>query len=203
MVYTRIGASFLLVIFMVLLSGCTQPAATIAYRPGYFTEKADVFVVRPFGATYDDSQKDSDLLPNWILKIRPEPQTEADVKAGRAASVALSEEIVATLNARGFPAVLATKGQTVTSKTAIILGQFVNQESGNDNLRPSIGYRADKPFETRVQLIQNHQFIAELKAHSHDKDNLKQASASIARQIADVLEQAYIKNGWMTPPIKR
>lgn len=203
MIFTRTVAAFFLILVAVHLSGCTQPAATVAYRPGYFTEKADVFIVRPFGATFDDAQKDSDLLPNWILKIRPEPQTETDIKAGWAASVALSEQIVATLNARGFPAVLAAKGQTVTPKTGIILGQFVNQESGNDNLRPSIGYRAGKPVETRVQLIQNHQFIGELKVHAHDKDDAKQASASIARQIADVLEQAYIKNGWMAPPIKK
>lgn len=203
MTMTRNLAAIVLVLFLSLLCGCTQPAATVAYRPGYFTEKADVFIVRPFAATFDDAQKDSDLLPNWIVKIRPEPQTEADIKAGWIASIALSEQIVATLNARGFPAVLASKGQAVTPKTGIILGQFVNQASGHDNLRPSIGYRAGKPVETRVQLVQKNEFIGELKIHAHDKDDAKQAATSIARQIADVLEQAYIKNGWMAAPITK
>ena len=184
------------------LSGCSQSEAIVVYRPGYFVEKPDVILVRPFRPTLDEAQKDSDLLPEWIRKNRPEPQTAVDINAGQIASQLISEEIVAALKARGIAAALATGDQPATTKTATIVGQFVNQESASGDLRPSIGFRADQVIDIRAQLIQNHQIIGELKAQGVEKQ-VKSATTNIARQVADVIEQAYIKNGWAAAPIKR
>ncbi len=200
--FTRMVTLLLLATVAVLPAGCSPPAAIVVYRPGYFVEKPDVILVRLLRPTHEEAQKDADLLPAWIRENRPEPQTAEDVKAGRNASLLVSEQIVAALQARGIPATLATGGQTATAKTATIVGQFVNQESASGDLRPSIGFRVDQAIDIRLQLIQNRQIIGELKAQGVEKD-VTAATTNIARQVADVIEQAYIKNGWLAAPIKR
>ncbi len=194
-------AALALVLLAAALTGCTEHKAQVSFHGGQFVNKPDVFLVRPFAVDMASTAKDQDVIPAWILKSRQEPHTPEDARAGQQVAATLVQQIVTALEARGIHAA-AAGAAAATANSVHITGQFVNAESSTGDLRPAVGYRAGKKVETRVQLVQSGRLLAELAANASTEE-VKEATADIGRQIADVVVQAYVNRGWLPPPPKK
>lgn len=180
-------------------SGCAESHARIQFQGGQFINKPDVFIVRPFAVDLASAQKDRDVVPEWILKTRQDPHvTPEDARAGQQVAVSLAQQIVTTLESRGLRAAAAGAAAT-TSNSVTIAGHFVNAASATDSVRPAVGYRHGKKIETRVQLVQDGRLLAELEINASSEDPAT-AGPDVARQIAEVVVQAYVNRGWLPPP---
>ena len=100
----------------------------------------------------------------------------------------------------GFVAV-AAGAVASTGNSVIVAGHFVNAASATGSLRPAVGYRAGKKIETRIQLVQGGRLLSELEINAGSEDSTV-GIPDIARQVAEVVVQAYINRGWLPPPHK-
>ena len=198
----RFTALFAFAVLASALMGCAENHARIQFQGGQFVNKPDVFIVRPFAVDLASAQKDRDVVPEWILKTRQEPlQLPEDVQAGQLVAASLAKQIVTTLESRGIPAAVAAGAVASTGNSVIVAGHFVNAASATGSLRPAVGYRAGKKIETRIQLVQGGRLLSELEINAGSEDSTV-GIPDIARQVAEVVVQAYINRGWLPPPHK-
>jgi hypothetical protein len=127
---------------LILFTGC---ASTKVQPMGVYSNieplpRPDRFLVYDFAVSSADVTLNRGLVARMHNLISTTPQTEEQLKVGRAVAAALSEELVEHIRALGLPAERASKPDAMTDGTLAIEGQFISIDEGNRLRRMVIGF---------------------------------------------------------------
>jgi hypothetical protein len=129
--------------------GCATETLKPTFPTSSGLQRPDRVLVYEFAVT------SADLTPAGIVGSgidRPAPQTEEDIRAGRALAKALSEDLVSELRRRGIEASAASEAGRPGESTASIRGRFQSSGRGQEG---GVGFtlRA-KELRTHIQVLQ-------------------------------------------------
>jgi hypothetical protein len=132
-----------------LWSGCATETVKPTFPTASGLKRPDRVLVYEFAVTQ------ADLTPGGIVGSglnQPAPQTEEDIRVGRALAKTLSENLVAALRRRDIKAFSANDATPPAEDTALIRGRFESPGRGEE---AAIGFSLrEKELRTRIQVLQ-------------------------------------------------
>jgi hypothetical protein len=129
-----------------LLAGCAETTMTPTFRATRGLSRPDRVLVFDFAVTPEEAGAER--------RSGVAPQTEEDVRVGKALARALTANLVAQLRSRGIDAERAGDGATPGDLTASIRGRFLRGDgSGSGSNTVGFALRGGQ-VRTRVQLFQ-------------------------------------------------
>lgn len=142
--------------------GCAPTKVDVTRRTLNDLPQPDRVLVRNFAVTQDEVELDGGIGPTLARDVQGEVESTDAQKVGRAAADALADELVKKLVDKGIPAERADRSMLVTSTTAVIIGQFLTLDEGNQTLRTLVGFGlGGSKVRTRMQVYQDGLLIAE------------------------------------------
>jgi hypothetical protein len=146
---------------LVLGLACASTEVVQTHKTGALPKPGRV-LVRNFAVTLADVELDRGIGPTIWRDAQGELASSDDLKLGRAASDALAKELVARLRDAGIPAVRATPATPIDADTAVIVGEFLTLDEGNQTMRTLVGFGAGaSEVRTRAQAWVGGQLVAE------------------------------------------
>ena len=186
---------------LALFTGCSSSGSMVVYGTGYLGTEPQVVIVRPFAVTSEESNRDGDILPAWILRNpRSVFQTEDDLRFGAMASEQVTNELLAELKLRGIPAVLADGSAMQAINATVLTGQFADLDTGTKWLRPEVGFTIKNGYQARVQITQHKNLAVEMAVYA--KGEGVEGARDMAAQIAHQINESYALGGWGPARVK-
>jgi len=168
------GAWLLLAVlslFAVLEAGCASATVTRTRGAGPLP-KPDVIVVREFAVTPDEVTLDKGVMASAIRDSKGQAPSEEEVEVGHLVADKLATSLVEELCAADIPAVRATSSIRISDTTAILEGQFLTINQGDQTKRVWVGFGlGGSQVRTRMQVVQGGKVVAE--AETATKSSLK------------------------------
>ena len=202
----RNAASGLLALALAAFAiGCAQTNVDAAQCSLNQLPKPDLAVVRNFAVTRNEVELDGGIAPSILSVVSGEVASADAQKAGHAAADALADELVKELVEKGIPAVRGDRSTPVSATTAIIAGQFRTLDEGNPAGRTLVGFGlGGSEVRAHVQVYQGGILIGETDTPAGTATASELSMTSVdaearrsAREIADEIQKAYGKRGWL------
>ena len=180
----RPAIQFYLAVF--LLAGCAETTMTPTFRATRGLSRPDRVLVFDFAATPEEAGAER--------RSGVAPQTEEDVRVGKALARAISANLVSELRSRGIEADRAGDAGAPGDTTASVRGRFLRSD-GSDSALTTVGFTlGDSQVRTRVQLFQGTGLKMQLvgEGETVTPSGLKPGSVSDAAVAADAKRTAQV-----------
>jgi hypothetical protein len=136
----------------VLLTACA-PQVQTTFMNAPRLARPDQILVYDFAVAPDEVTLDPGLKATLGGEVSAKPRTEQELALGRKVAGVLAEALVAEIQAMGLPAQRAHGAPRQWGNVAVIEGQFVSINEGNEAERVAIGLGVGaSSIETRTQL---------------------------------------------------
>jgi len=182
----RVQPAIQLCFAVFLLAGCAETTMTPTFRATRGLSRPDRVLVFDFAVTPEEAGAER--------RSGVAPQTEEDVRVGKALTRALSANLVAELRSRGIEADRAGDGAAPGDRTASIRGRFLRSDGGG-NGTTTVGFALrDGQVRTRVQLFQGTGLKMQLvgEGETVTPSGLKPGAAGDATVDADAKRTAQV-----------
>jgi hypothetical protein len=145
----------------VTLGGCASAQVDQTYKSGALP-KPDMIIVRNFAVTDAEVQLDKGVMATAVRNAGDQSQSDEEVQVGHIISDKLAQKLVDELNKQGIPAVRDGLDVHPSNTTAIISGEFMRVDQGNQSARVWIGFGlGGSSVDTQVQVYQGSRLVAE------------------------------------------
>jgi hypothetical protein len=213
---------------------CAQTDVDVTRRTLSDLPQPDRVLVRDFALTRADVELDGGLGPSMMRAIEGEVESEDAKMVGRKAADSLADELTKELVKKGIPAERGDRSTPLSRSTAVIVGQFVTLDEGNQTLRTLVGFGlGGSEVRTRMRVYQGGLVVAEADTSANSgykpgaavtlgagaaagtaataaavaagtttvsevfMTSVDAGARRTAREIADEIEKAYKKRGWL------
>lgn len=159
--YIRTGAGLgLSLLAFAFLGGCAGATVTPTMRAGYLP-KPDMIVVNNFAVTPSEVTLDKGLVATAVRNSSDGTVTDDQARLGHMVADKLAQHLVEELQRNGINAVRASPQIVPSPTTAIIHGEFVTIDQGNQSARVWIGFGlGGSQLRTQIQFYQNGKMVA-------------------------------------------
>jgi hypothetical protein len=138
-----------------VLSGCAPTQVQSTYQRDAAMPRPEQVLVYDFAVSPIDVQLDRGLGGQVEEMAKGTPRTEQEIQLGQQAARALSNELVARINAMGLPARRVVGAPARWERAVLVEGQFVSIDQGNSTERNVIGLGAGRSqVQTLVQVYE-------------------------------------------------
>jgi hypothetical protein len=150
-----------LLVLALLAGGCASAKVTRTKGAGPLP-KPDVIIVRDFAVTPDEVTLDKGVMATAKRESRGAAVSEEEARVGHMVAEKLSTTLVAELNAAGIRAVRANDSVGISNTTAILQGEFLTINQGDQTKRVWVGFGlGGSQVRTRIQVVQGGTVVAE------------------------------------------
>lgn len=154
-----------------LAGGCASATVTRTKGAGPLP-KPDVIVVREFAVTPAEVTLDKGVMASAVRDSRGQAPSEEEVQVGHLVADRLAKSLVEELCNADVPAVRATSSIRISDTTAILQGEFLTINQGDQTKRVWVGFGlGGSQVRTRMQIVQGGKVVAE--AETATKSSLK------------------------------
>jgi hypothetical protein len=150
-----------------MIGGCASADVEPEQAASRTLPRPDMIIVHDFAVTPDEIQLDQGVMATVYRDSQARSPNADQARAGHAVADQLAQKLVDQLNRNGIPAARARSGARPTSITAVIKGQFVTIDQGNQSERVWIGFgMGGSELCTRGQAFQNGQMISQFETRT-------------------------------------
>ena len=158
-------------LFLFLAGGCASAKVTQTKGAGPLP-KPDMIVVRDFAVTPAEVTLDRGVMASAVRDSKGRAASEEEVQVGYLVADRLAQSLVEELRAAGIPAARAGEKTVISGTTAILQGEFLTIDEGDQTKRVWVGFGlGGSQVRTRIQVVQGGKVVAE--AETATKSSLK------------------------------
>jgi Domain of unknown function (DUF4410) len=159
-------------IALLIMGGCASARVDQTMRTISPLPKPDMVVVYNFAVTASEVKLDQGIMQKAMRDSDSRSVSAEENKVGHMVADKLAGSLVEELRKVGIPAVRASSLTRPSGTTALITGQFVTVDQGNQTARFWVGFgMGGTELRTRIQVIQGGQLVAE--GETSTRSNLK------------------------------
>jgi hypothetical protein len=150
-----------LMIAAVALTGCASADVKPTKRASGNLPKPDMIIVNDFAVSPEDVKLDGGAMASVARDASSATPTEEEIKVGRMVADRLAVKLVEELRKSGINAARAGGVAQPSETTAVINGQFITVDQGNQSARTWVGFGlGGSQLRTRLQISQGGQLVA-------------------------------------------
>ena len=152
--------AMLCVVGLMLGGGCASATVDQTKRAGVLP-KPDMVLVTNFAVTPAEVTLDRGLMATAMRDASDRTLNEEENVVGHLVAEKLAQALVEELRNQGIPAARPGPNVRTSATTAVVTGQFVTVDQGNQSARVWIGFgMGGSQLQTRVQIVQDGQVVA-------------------------------------------
>jgi hypothetical protein len=148
--------------FASLIGGCAKAIVEPTQTPSSSLARPDKIIVTDFAVTPSEVKLDKGLMATALRDAQDRAPSEEEMRVGHMVASKLSEKLVEELNKAGIVAVHAKMAAAPSPTSAILTGQFVTVNQGDQTARIWLGFGfGGSELQTRMQVVQAGKIVAQ------------------------------------------
>ena len=168
----RYSLALLGILIVGAIFGCAETTVTPTVRPNGPLPKPDMIVVHNFAVTPSEVRLDKGMVATALRDSQNADPNDEEIRIGHMVSERLAQSLVSELRKAGIAAARSSGMVHPSPTTAVLTGEFVTIDEGNQTTRVWIGFGlGGSQLCTRIQIAQGGRMVAE--AQTATNSNLK------------------------------